>query len=153
MPMSCAQNGVNLGLSWFNHHMGVFVVNFDSVARANVDFWYDHECEVVQAQVRRLSPSEWEEFERQCLLLPAESQERMAYVLGGVDTVASARVLLQLCKRPDRDTVLTAREAVRSLTLESVKQAACDLSPSVTGRTINKILDWFERSAIPPNDR
>ena len=125
------------------------MVNFDAVARAHVDFWYDHEFEVVQAQVQRLTLDEWEDFEGQCLLLPAESQERMAYVLGGIDNAASARILLQLCKRPERDTVLTAREAVRSLALESVKQAAFGLSPAFKGSTLNEILDWFERSNMP----
>ncbi len=78
------------------------MINFDAVARASDDFWYDHEFEVIQAQVERLSPSEWDEFERQCLRVPSESQERMAHVLGGIDTVASARLLLQLCERAER---------------------------------------------------
>ncbi|KQW00076.1 hypothetical protein [Rhizobacter sp. Root1221] len=129
------------------------MINFDSVARASDDFWYDHEFEVIQAQVERLSPSDWDEFERRCLLLPCQSQERVAYVLGGIDTVASARLLLQLCKRSERDTVLTAREAVRSMTLESVTRAASDLWPSAGGRTINEVLDWVEGAASVPRDR
>jgi hypothetical protein len=69
----------------------------------------------------------------------------MAYLLGGIDTVASARVLLKLCARPERAAVLTAREAVRSLSLPTVKLAALDLWPSVVGATTNQVLDWIER--------
>ena len=123
------------------------MVDFDLVAGASDDFWYDHEFLVVRSQVERLSVREWGEFQRQCLLLRGESQERMAYVLGGVDTVASARVLLQLCKCEERDTVLTAREAARSLSFDSVKRAALDLWPSVNGGTTNEILDWIAGAA------
>ena len=129
------------------------MINFDAVARASDDFWYDHEFEVIQAQVQRLSPTEWDEFERRCLVVPSESQERIAHVLGGIDTVASARLLLQLCGRAERDTALTAREAVRSMTLESVQRAASDLWPSASGRTINEILDWVEGTARLRGDR
>ena len=125
------------------------MINFDAVARASDDFWFDHEFEVTQAQVERLSPSEWDEFERRCLAVPSESQERIAYVLGGIDTVASARLLLQLCERAERDAVLTAREALRSLTLESVQRAASELWPSASGRAINEILEWAEWTGRP----
>lgn len=120
------------------------MIDFDSVAGPSDDFWYDDQCLVVQHQVESLSPGEWSEFQRHCLLLPSKSQERMAYVLGGIDTTASARVLLQLCKRPERDTVLTAREAVRSLSFDSVRQAALELWPSVPGSSTNETLDWIE---------
>lgn len=120
------------------------MIDFDRVARASDDFWSDVECCQVQVQVERLSLGEWEEFERLCMRLPCETQKRMAYLLGGIDTAASARVLLQLCERPDRDTVLTAREAVRSLSLPSVKRAALDLWPAGAGGTTNEILDWIE---------
>lgn len=120
------------------------MIDFDSVARASDDFWYDHEFEVVRHHVANLSPTEWGEFQRQCLLLPFRSLERMAYVLGDIDTISSAHVLLQLCKSKDRDTVLTAREALRSLSFDCVKRAASDLWPSVSGRTVNDVLDEIE---------
>ena len=128
------------------------MVHFDSVARTHTDFWYDHECGVVQAQVERLSPNEWEEFERQCMALPAGTQERIAYVLGEIDSASSARILLQLCSSPERDTVLTAREALRSLTFESVRQGALSLSPAVIGGSINEILDRLRSSETPATD-
>lgn len=126
------------------------MIDFSSVAGPSDDFWYDHQCSVVQHQVENLPPSEWSEFERQCLLLPRDSQERMAYALGGIDTAASARVLLQFCALQERDTVLTAREAVRSLSFDSVNQAALELWPSSAANTTNEILDRVERSIQAP---
>ncbi|CAN7405717.1 hypothetical protein [Rhizobacter sp. LjRoot28] len=121
------------------------MIDFERVARASDDFWSDVEFDEVQCQVERLSPDEWDRFERQVVLLAGDLQERMAYLLGGIDTVASARVLLKLCARPERAAVLTAREAVRSLSLPTVKLAALDLWPSVVGATTNQVLDWIER--------
>jgi len=129
------------------------VVDFDSVASVSDDFWYEHECSLVLRQVQGLSPTEWGEFQRECLLLPDKSQERIAYVLGDVDTTASARLLLQLCECRHRDTVLTAREAARSLSFDSVIGAALDLWPSVTGSNTNEVLDWIESSAAGPSHR
>jgi hypothetical protein len=120
------------------------VIDFERVLLASENYWSDVECCEVRRQVERLSLGEWKEFERQCLLLPYESQDRMANVLGDVDTAASARVLLQLCTRSEREAVLTAREAVRSLSFPSVKQAALDLWASSTGSTTNEILEWIE---------
>ena len=120
------------------------MIDFERVARASDDFWSNVECEEVLRQVERLSPDQWGEFERQCVMLPCELQARMAYVLGGIDIVASARVLLKLCARPERAAVLTAREAARSLSFPSVTQAAADLWRSVPGTTTNEILDWIE---------
>ena len=128
------------------------MINFDSVIHAHDDLWYDQECEVVRAEVERLAPSAWEAFERQCLLLPARTQERMAYVLGDVDTVGSARLLLQLCRGPAGDTALTAREAIRSMTPDIVKQAALTLSPAFTGHTIEEILGAMQWTTVPPGE-
>lgn len=127
------------------------MVDFESVALSSTDIWYDHECMVIQAQVERLSPNEWEEFERKCLAAPAASQERLAYVLGEIDSPSSAHLLLRLCKSPERETTLTARESLRQLRFESVKAGALSLSSAASGTSINEVLDWFERSDISLN--
>lgn len=124
------------------------MINFDSVANASEDFWYDYEFEVIQRQVEAIPPGQWGEFQDQCLRLPIQSQERMANILGDIDTVESAGLLLHFCKSPDRGVVLTAREAARSLSLDVVKRAASDLSPPISGRTINDILEAVAASAL-----
>lgn len=80
------------------------MINLERVGLVPDDYWYDLEYMVVQTQVELLSPDEWPEFERECVKAPPETQERVAYVLVGIESAASARILLRLCKSPESDT-------------------------------------------------
>jgi hypothetical protein len=125
------------------------VIDVDLISRVPDDYWYDHEVMVVQNQLEQFSPGQWLALERQCSELPSAAQERIAYALGGVDCVASARILFRLCRSSARDTVLTAREALRGLDTQTVSNGARSLSATAEGASTNALLEWVTTAPLP----
>ncbi|GAA0750389.1 hypothetical protein LRH25_20235 [Ideonella azotifigens] len=124
------------------------MLDFDLISRATDDYWYDHEFLEVRHQMERFSPDEWADLERMCVVLPSETQERIAYVLGDIDCTATARILFRLCKSSARDTVLTASEALRGLSYEAVRAGAQSLCPTAHGSSTNELLEWIVTATL-----
>jgi hypothetical protein len=132
------------------------MIDFELVRVAGDDFWSDHELQVVSNQIARFTVAEWHALASRLASQEALVQERLAQILGNFDVELAADILLPLAATQNRDVALTAREALRGMSLHVVVASAKRLASkgclvaksALEYKSINEILDAIEAKPL-----
>lgn len=128
------------------------MIDFELIRIASDDFWSDHESEIVAKQIAHFVASEWHTLAAEVASQGATVQERIAQILGDFDIEPAADILLSLAACGNREVALTAREALRGMSLQVVVNSTKRMAPEghpavakvITFKSINAILDAIE---------
>jgi hypothetical protein len=135
------------------------MIDFAHIGSVGGDLWFDHEVQIVAAQIALFTPDNWAtlatELGSQTLIV----QDRVAQILGDFNVEPAADILLFLAAANDREIALTAREALRGLSFQVVAASAKRLTASgqpaaassLKYKSINAILDAIEARSLQPN--
>jgi hypothetical protein len=134
------------------------MIDFEFVEIAGDDLWSDHESEVVSEQIARFTAVEWHAFATELASRGPIVQERVAQILGDLDVEPAADVLLPLAASENREVALTAREALRGMSLPVVVASAKRIASEghlvatklIEYKSINEILDAIEAKPVRP---